>query len=115
MDIGSIILFVKDMKGVTAFYRDMLELTPDDPQPFPPHKFFVFDTGQCKLSLHSASKPNEGRQKIVFHVPSVAAVHKKLRGKKLRVGKLDPPNEEGLAIFGFKDPEGNRIQVWGKY
>ena len=53
MEIGSIILFVKDMRTVTAFYRDILGLQPDEEQPFPAHRFVRFDTGQCKLCLHS--------------------------------------------------------------
>ncbi len=35
MNIGSIILFVKDMKSVIAFYRDVDGLVPDEEQPFP--------------------------------------------------------------------------------
>ena len=113
MYLGSIILFVKDMKSVTAFYRDVLGLTPDEDQPFPENRFFRFDTGDCKLCLHSASKPNEGRQKVVFHVESVYAVHQDLKAKGLRLRPLE--NEDGLACFDIRDPEKNRIQFWGKY
>ncbi len=113
MEIGSIILFVKDMKGVTSFYRDVVGLTPDAEQPFPAHRFFRFDTGQCKLCLHSASKPNEGRQKVGFHVESVSAVHAALKAKGLRLRPLK--NEDGRACFDIRDPEKNRIQFWGAY
>ncbi len=113
MELGSIILFVKNMKAVIAFYRDVIGLRPDDEQPFPEHRFFRFNTGACKLCLHSASKPNEGRQKIVFHVESVNAVHQELKAKGLRLRKLQ--NEDGLACFDISDPEGNRIQFGGKY
>ncbi|MCY4403925.1 MAG: VOC family protein [Candidatus Poribacteria bacterium] len=113
MYLGSVILFVKDMKSVIAFYRDVVELTPDEDQPFSEHRFFRFDTGECKLCLHSASKPNEGRQKLVFHVESVNAVHQELKSKGLRLRPLE--NEDGLACFDIRDPEKNRIQFWGKY
>jgi len=113
MNLGSIILFVKDMKAVTAFYRDVVGLRPDKEHPFPEHRFFRFNTGACKLCLHSASKPNEGRQKIGFHVESVNAVHQELKAKGLRLRKLE--NENGLACFDISDPEGNRIQFWGNY
>lgn len=113
MEIGSIILFVKDMKGVTAFYRDVVGLTPDAEQPFPAQRFFRFDTGQCKLCLHSASKPNGGRQKVGFHVASVSAVHAALKAKGLRLRPLK--NEDGLACFDIADPEKNRVQFWGDY
>jgi catechol 2,3-dioxygenase-like lactoylglutathione lyase family enzyme len=114
MDIGSIILFVKNMRTVTAFYRDVLGLHPDEEQPFPPHRFFRFNTGQCKLCLHSASKPNGGRQKVVFHVGNVKAVHDALKTKGLRLRPLKDL-EDGLACFDISDPESNKIQFWGNY
>lgn len=113
MDIGSIILFVKDMRAVIAFYRDMVGLAPDEEQPFSTHRFFRFNTGQCKLCFHSASKPNGGRQKVVFHVESVKAVHDALKAKGLRLRSLK--NENGLACFDISDPERNTIQFWGNY
>ena len=114
MNIGSIILFVKNMRTVTAFYKDVVGLHPDEEQPFPPHRFFRFDTGQCKLCLHSASKPNGGRQKVVFHVESVKAVHDALKTKGLRLRPLKDL-EDGLACFDISDPESNKIQFWGNY
>ncbi len=114
MNIGSIILFVKDMRTVTAFYRDIVGLLPDEEQPFPVHRFYRFDTGQCKLCLHSASKPNGGRQKVVFHVESVKAVHDALKAKGLRLRPLKNL-ADGLTCFDISDPESNRIQFWGNY
>ncbi len=114
LKIGHIILFVKNMKQVIAFYRDVIGLKPDADQPFPEHRFYRFDTGFCKLCLHSASKPNEGRQKIGIHCESVSAVHQRLKSKGRRLRKLEA-NEEGYAIFDIRDPEGNRIQFGGKY
>ena len=114
MDIGSIILFVKNMRTVTAFYRDVVGLPPDEEQPFPTHRFFRFNTGQCKLCLHSASKPNGGRQKVVFHVESVKDVHDTLKAKGLRLRPLKTL-EGGLACFDISDPESNKIQFWGNY
>ena len=114
MNIGSIILFVKNMRTVTAFYRDVVGLHPDEEQPFPAHRFFRFNPGQCKLRLHSASKPNGGRQKVVFHVESVKAVHDALKAKGLRLRSLKDL-EDGLACFDISDPESNKIQFWGHY
>ena len=101
------------MKAVTAFYRDVVGLSPDETQPFAENHFFRFDTGQCKLCLHSSSKSNDGKQKIVFHVESVSAIHQDLRAKGLRLKPLK--NEDGLACFDISDPESNRIQFWGAY
>ena len=114
MNIGSIILFVKNMRAVITFYRDVVGLHPDEEQPFPAHRFFRFNTGQCKLCLHSASKPNGGRQKVVFHVESVKAVHDALKAKGLRLRPLKDLEDE-LACFDISDPESNKIQFWGHY
>ncbi len=113
VSLGGVMLFVKDMKKVIAFYSDVIGLTPDEDQPFPANRFYRFDTGECKLCLHSASKPNEGRQKLILHVESVSAVHQDLKAKGLRLRPLE--NEKGLACFDVRDPEKNRIQFWGKY
>ena len=75
--------------------------------------FSAFNTGQCKLCLHKAGKPNGGRQKIVFHVGSVNGVHRNLKAKGLQLRQLK--NEDGQAVFDIRDPEGNRIQFWGNY
>ena len=113
IELSGIMLFVKDMKGLIAFYRDVIGLSPDEDQPFPEHRFFRFKTGVGTLCLHSASKPNEGRQKLMFHVESVSAIHQRLRSKGKRLRKLE--NNDGNAIFDIRDPEGNRIQFGGKY
>ena len=113
VSLGGVMLFVKDMKKVIAFYRDVIGLTPEANQPFPEHRFYRFDTGECKLCLHSASKPNEGRQKLMLQVESVNAMHKHLKSKGLRLRPLE--NEDGYGIFDIRDPEKNRIQFVGQY
>ena len=113
MNLGGIILFIRDMQGAIAYYRDTIGLHPDEEQPYSADGFFRFDTGQCKLCLHKAGKPNGGRQKIVFHVESVNDVHRNLKAKGLQLRPLK--NEDGLAVFDIRDPEGNRIQFWGDY
>ena len=113
MELTGIMLFVKDMKTVIAFYRDVIGLVPDEDQPFPENRFFRFNAGTCTLCLHSASKPNEGRQKLMFHVESVSAVHQHIKSKGKRLRKLE--NNDGRAIFDIRDPEGNRIQFYGNY
>lgn len=113
IDIGSIILFVRDMEAITVFYRDIIRLHPDEEQLFPVDSFFRFNTGQCKLCLHGSGKPNGGRQKIVFHVKSVKAVHDVLKVKGLRLKPLK--NEARLGCFDISDPKNNKIQFWGDY
>ena len=113
IELSGVMLFVKDMKGLIAFYRDVIGLSPDEDQPFPEHRFFRFKTGVGTLCLHSASKPNEGRQKLMFHVESVSAMHQHIKSKGKRLRKLE--NSDGHAIFDIRDPEGNRIQFYGNY
>ena len=113
VSLGGVMLFVKDMKKVIAFYRDVIGLTPDEDQPFPEHRFYRFDTGQCKLCLHIASKTNEWRQKLMLHVESVSAMYQHLKSKGLRLRPLE--NDGGYGIFDIRDPEKNRIQFGGRY
>ena len=40
------------------------------------------------VGLHSSSEPNDGRQKIGFHVESVSAVHQDLKAKGLKLKPL---------------------------
>lgn len=113
MNLGSIIPFAKDMKTVSALYRDVVRLQPAAEQPFAEHRFLRFDTGSCQLRIHSAASPSGGRQKIRFHVDSVRAVHEALKSRGLRLRRLE--NEDGKACFDISDPEGNRIQIRGCY
>lgn len=110
VSLGGVMLFVKDMKTVIAFYRDVIGLTPEEDQPFPEHRFYRFDTGECKLCLHSASKPNEGRQKLMLQVESVSAMHQHLKSKGLRLRPLE--NDGGYGIFDIRDPEKTEFSLW---
>ena len=101
MKLGSVILFAKNMRAVTTFYKDVVGLNPDKEQPFPPSRLVRF-AGQCQLCLHRATKPNGGRQKVVFHVDSVKVIHDELKSKGLRLRTLK--NEDGLACFDISDP-----------
>lgn len=62
MDLGSIILFVKNMRTVTAFCRDVVGLHPNEEQPFPAHRFFRFNSGQCKLCTVRVSQTAEDKR-----------------------------------------------------
>lgn len=60
MYLGSIILFVKDMKTVIAFYRDGIGLAPDKEQPFPEHRFFCFNTGLANCAFIARANRTRG-------------------------------------------------------
>ena len=114
MKLRGVMLFCEDIRALTAFYRDVLGLEPDDPQPFPPDRFFRFrGENGAHLSLHSGTKPNGGRAKLLFDVDSVTDIYERLRraGRRVR----EPQREDGIVCYDFRDPEGNRIQVYGPY
>lgn len=114
MRLNGVMLFWEDIIKQTEFYRDVLGLIPDDPQPFAKNRFFRFGTGEgLNLCLHSGTKPNGGRQKLMFDVDSVQSLYETLRKAGKRVRK--PAHESGIMLYDFKDPEGNRIQVYGPY
>ena len=114
MKLSGIMLFCEDIRTLITFYRDVLGLIPDDPQPFSDHRFYRFRAGtDVGLSLHSGTKPNGGRQKLVFEVDSIQGLCNRLRRAGKRVRKPKP--QVGTMVFDFRDPEGNRIQVYGPY
>lgn len=113
MRVVGVMLFCEDIKGLTTFYRDIVGLEPDDPQPFKPTRFFRFRSENgASLCLHSGTKPNGGRQKLMFNCDDVPSLIERLNTVKRRV-RMPEPNADGQVVFDFHDPEGNRIQVYG--
>ena len=114
MKLSGIMLFCENIIEQTVFYRDVLGLIPDSPQPFAANRFYRFYAGEgLDLCLHSGTKPNGGRQKLMFQVDSVLTLYETLRQAGKRVRKPTP--ESGIMVYDFRDPEGNRIQVYGPY
>lgn len=115
MQFSGVILFAKDMKAMTAFYRDVLGLEPVPEQPFDPKGFFQFgDPRGVTFSLHRGSKPNEGRAKLCFTVDDLAATHARLKAAKVKVGAYGAPTATDGGLLNLKDPEGNRVQLYGR-
>lgn len=120
MALGRAILFARDMQKMTAFYRDVLELTPL-PDEHPSEAWQRFDAGGCELALHAVpaehaarieiAEPPEPRAgtplKLVFTVADVAAARERLRahGVPLLDGGGAPERADAL------DPEGNVFQI----
>ena len=67
MELGGIMLFVKDMKGVIAFYRDVIGLSTRRGAAVPRTSFFpiqyMLELANCCVSIVPASQ-TEGRQKL---------------------------------------------------
>src|SRR5262245_57229336 len=88
MKLARIILFVKDVPGLAAFYRDVLglrlqELSEDE-------QWAELDGGGCSIALHGGGAPREGQRshKIAFGVEDVAGVRAELIAKGAKLGEV---------------------------
>jgi catechol 2,3-dioxygenase-like lactoylglutathione lyase family enzyme len=108
--ITRIMLFVKDVPKVAAFYRDILGLSPiGDITP----EWVELDAGSCTIALHHAAKPLSERgdpsAKIVFGVFDVPAGKARLEAQGVRMSKVS--SFSGIDICDGWDPEGNLFQI----
>ena len=117
------IIFAKDMKKMTAFYRDVLGLVPQ-PGKYTPDEWLAFDAGSVQLALHKipesgsvqvklADPPNprwSAPTKLVFFVEDLENARDALLA--LDVKMMDSFNEPGEFVrCDFIDPEGNIFQL----
>jgi len=108
--ISRVMLFVRDVPKVAAFYRDMLglqtlgEITPE---------WVELQAGNSNVALHKAAKPLKERgdasAKIVFGVHDVDSVKAVLEKRGAKMGKIH--SFDGIKICDGKDPEGNQFQI----
>ncbi|NIP39798.1 MAG: hypothetical protein GWM89_12280 [Candidatus Dadabacteria bacterium] len=107
-------IFCENIKNMTAFYRDLVGLKPDDPQPFAPHKFFRFiSKSGAELCLYSGTKPNGGRQKLMLYTDDMNGLVERAKKYNSRI-RITEPDKDGNIVFDFRDTEKNRIQVYSK-
>src|SRR5687767_10472620 len=106
LQVRRVMLFAKDMPGMTRFYEEQLALRVLERS----DGFVDFDAGGCRIALHRTSDPRPGRTKICFYAEDVSAARAELVGRGVRMGK-DPGRGEGLQLCDGKDPEGNVIQL----
>jgi predicted enzyme related to lactoylglutathione lyase len=109
--IKRIILFVRDVPAVGAFYRDVLELkeivNPDDPK-----EWIEFEAGGCTIALHHGGVEKKGRSrppKMVFYSGDVAGTRSTLVKKGVKMGPIQ--NIEFFKFCDGRDPEGNDFQI----
>jgi catechol 2,3-dioxygenase-like lactoylglutathione lyase family enzyme len=85
LEMKRVIVFVRDIEAVGAFYRDQLGLPvkdkPNDPG------WMELDTGTCTLALHSGGAPNQSRRppKIVFGSKDVGLTRSELMKRGVRL------------------------------
>ena len=110
-----VMLLVKDVPALAAFYRDALGCTimgQIDPE------WTEVDAGGCAIALHpwNSSQAERGHPtvKIVFGVDDVEATRDELVAKGVRMEAMtqcDDPPYEGLQLCDGFDPEGNWFQI----
>src|SRR5687768_5473304 len=112
LQMQRIILFVNDMKAMSAFYRDVLGLKPLFDSKYPSDEWLEFDAGAAKIALHKAFDP-AGKpatwNKITFHASDVPTLREELIARGARMQEVNDWGEL-IACDGL-DPEGNRFQI----
>lgn len=108
--IARVILYVKDVAGVAAFYErhfglrrlagwsgEWIELAGED--------------GGCCLAIHLAAKSQKtgAAMKLVFGVADVEGFKAKLEREGLRFSVVH--RADGVEFANAKDPAGNSIQI----
>jgi catechol 2,3-dioxygenase-like lactoylglutathione lyase family enzyme len=109
--ISRIILFVRDIPVVAAFYQRHFGLHPVDTG----EKGWLelSAAGGSNLALHQATTTSRDRgrspTKIVFEMRDIHAAVSEFRAQGLKFGKVHEVN--GFAFANARDPEGNPIQI----
>jgi catechol 2,3-dioxygenase-like lactoylglutathione lyase family enzyme len=105
--LTEIILHVKDLPALLAFYRDQLGLavivSGDDPA-----ARAELETGACHLVLDASLKPGpaNNRTRLVFKVDDLESARDALKARGVRLGPVYSP-KAGLTACDGSDPEGN--------
>ena len=108
--LSEVIVYARDLERLSSFYTgvfglSVVEGSPDD-------GFIRFDTGPCKLCLHSGGEDHGGQDapKVVFEVEDVAAARSYLQEHGVDVGEIRSPTPDTQVCDGV-DPEGNAFSV----
>lgn len=100
MKLARVILFARNMAGLTAFYRDVLGLPVKKEE-----------TGWVEFegfALHRGS-PNPGSTMLAFGSEDVAKTRAELVARGAVMGKVK--DFGALVLCDGKDPEGNLFQI----
>jgi catechol 2,3-dioxygenase-like lactoylglutathione lyase family enzyme len=104
MTLARVVMFTKNMPGMTAFYRDVLGLALVSDE----KGFKEFDAGGCRIALHNGtSKVGARPPKLVFRATDVAALRAELVARGAKFGAVQSGG--GLVRCDGKDPDGNPI------
>jgi len=111
--LGQIGVSVRDLEGMTAFYRDTLGLR----FLFAVPTMSFFDLGGIRLMLSLPSAGAEGCHGSILYlrVSDIGAVHERLRAQGVPFAGeprvVHRAAEHELWLVGFRDPEGNVLEL----
>lgn len=108
--LGRVILYVKDLPTVAAFYERFFEMQRL-PGATDSWQELASPSGGCTIALHQAAKSQKSGAavKLVFAVKNVEAFVQDCAERGLHFGKLH--RAEGFEFANAKDPAGNSISV----
>jgi predicted enzyme related to lactoylglutathione lyase len=107
--VSRVILYVKDVRTVSAFYQRHFAMTP---LPGATDEWMELSGGAgCNIALHKAAKSQKSGAaiKISFGVADVAQFKRVEEAKGLVFGPIHDLGEFSFA--NAKDPAGNSIQI----
>ena len=108
--ITRIILYVKNIPRVAAFYQQFFNMTPL-PGASDGWMELASSTEGCTIALHQASvgQKSGAAMKIVFGVADVEAFKKEKEKQGLKFSVIH--RVAGIEFANAKDPAGNSIQI----
>ena len=108
--IARIILYVKDIPAVAAFYERFFGMTPL-PGASDGWLELTSASGGCTIALHKAAKSQKSgaAMKLVFAVADVQAFVQAKGQEGLKFGVIH--RAEGFEFCNAKDPGGNSISI----
>jgi predicted enzyme related to lactoylglutathione lyase len=106
LELGTILVYVRDLARSTDFYRDRLGLAVRRVDV--DHGYVSFDLGSVQLGLVEAGEDLVGRQTgIGFRVADIEATHRDLVGAGVRFLTPPEPQPWGASMAVLCDPDGN--------
>ncbi|WP_018132597.1 VOC family protein [Effusibacillus pohliae] len=113
--IDTVIVRVKNIRKARKWYEEVLELTPlyvgeDD------HRIVIFKVGEetplTLYELHSDEVMPARRFATaypIFFTSDIEGTYEKLKSRGVEVEELQ--DDGTVRFFGFRDPDGNRLEV----
>ena len=110
-EINELILYVRDMQAMVAFYRDTLGLTvayPAGLADYADQHWVTFNTGACTLALHGGASGEKGREepRFGFFVDDIQAARSELLSRAVNCGEVRNA-APGIYVCDCRDIEGN--------